>query len=326
VDKGTINAVGLPPQFEPTLPVLGDDEGIMKAYVLPGNKTGVMFIGSFEGDFNTFQTDVVAAIGAFKDAGITRLIIDLSNNGGGFICLGQFLHSFLAGTNFGYPGFQSTARANPLARKIVASDIELGLNASFSFYTADNWAFLDGKLMPADFNYMTPDVPLVINGKQDVTSQRFHDTCELTFVVPMPANPPFDLKNVAIVSNGNCASTCAMFSTLMFERHQTQTAIFGGKPGEDVQYKGMAGNQVLEWFDIDSEIKTANLKDDPLAPADLLVSGDMRHNWRTAWSFFDEQKPIAYVSELPQLRFPYTPETYNNPQNLWLFAEKKLFD
>ncbi|KAJ7216649.1 hypothetical protein GGX14DRAFT_51621 [Mycena pura] len=117
-----------------------------------------------------------------------------------------------------------------------------------------------------------------------------------------------------------------MFSTLMFERHQTQTAIFGGKPGEDVQYKGMAGNQVLEWFDIDSEIKTANLKDDPLAPADLLVSGDMRHNWRTAWSFFDEQKPIAYVSELPQLRFPYTPETYNNPQNLWLFAEKKLFD
>ncbi len=50
----------------------------------------------------------------------------------------------------------------------------------------------------------------------------------------------------------------------------------------------MAGNQVLEWFDIDSEIKTANLKDvrarpplgltkleltaflqDPLAPPDL---------------------------------------------------------
>ncbi len=24
---------------------------------------------------------------------------------------------------------------------------------------------------------------------------------------------------------------------------------------------GMAGNQVLEWFDLDSEIKTANLKD-----------------------------------------------------------------
>ncbi|KAJ7130238.1 hypothetical protein C8R44DRAFT_775165 [Mycena epipterygia] len=324
VDKSNINAVGLPPQFEPTLPTVGGDQGVMKSYILPGNETGVMFIGSFEGDFEGFQTDTVSAISAFKAAGVKKLIIDLSNNGGGFVCLGQFLHQYLAGTNFGYPGFQSSSRANPLARKIVASDIELGLNSSFSFYTADNWAFFNGTEMPTDYNYMTPDVPIVINGKADVTSQRFHDTCDLSFEVPMPATPPFDLENVAIVSNGNCASTCAMFSTLMFERHQTKIAIFGGKPFENVEYKGMAGNQVLEWTDLDSEVKTANLKDDPLAPADLLVSGDMRHNWRTAWSFLDEKEPIAYVSELPKYRFPYTLETYNNPQNLWLFAEKTL--
>lgn len=114
-----------------------------------------MFIGSFEGDFEGFQTDTASAIDAFKAAGVKKLIIDLSNNGGGnfplsliaglilisaggFVCLGQFLHQYLAGTNFGYPGFQSSARANPLAQKIVASDIELGLNSSFSFYTPDN--------------------------------------------------------------------------------------------------------------------------------------------------------------------------------------------
>ncbi|KAJ6588363.1 hypothetical protein B0H19DRAFT_1248035 [Mycena capillaripes] len=348
VDKSNSSAVGLPPQFEPTLPTVGGDQGVMKSYILPGNHTGVMFIGSFEGDFEGFQTDTVSAISAFKDAGVTRLIIDLSNNGGGFVCLGQFLHQYLAGTRIGYPGFQSTARANPLARKIVASDIELGLNFQFSFYTADNFAFLNGTEMPASYNYMTPDVPIVINGKLDATSQRFHDTCESSFEVDMPATPPFDLKNVAIVTNGNCASTCAMFSTLMNEREQTKIAVFGGKPLENVEYKGMAGNQVLEWFDIDSEIKTANreqfliplypvlhpcsselrhppVKDDPLAPADLLVSGDFRHNWRTAWSFFNEKEPIAYVSELPRFRFPYTLDTYNNPQNLWIFAEKTLF-
>lgn len=57
-----------------------------------------MFVGSFEGDFNQFQTDTLAAITQFKKAGVTRLIIDLTNNGGGFVCLGQFLHQFLAGT------------------------------------------------------------------------------------------------------------------------------------------------------------------------------------------------------------------------------------
>ena len=62
------------------------------------------------------------------------------------------------------------------------------------------------------------------------------------------------------MGNADCASTCAMFSTLMFERHATKIAIFGGKPGLAMEYKGMAGNQVLEWTDIDSEVKTANLK------------------------------------------------------------------
>jgi hypothetical protein len=74
-----------------------------------------------------------------------------------------------------------------------------------------------------------------------------------------------------------------MFNTLMFERHHTKIAVFGGKPGENIEYKGklflsfafyldlltaasetisigMAGNQVLEWADLDSEIKTAGLK------------------------------------------------------------------
>ncbi|KAI9438204.1 hypothetical protein H4582DRAFT_245059 [Lactarius indigo] len=51
----------------------------------------------------------------------------------------------------------------------------------------------------------------------------------------------------------------------------------------------------------------------------------MPHNWRSAYSFLDEKVPIAYVSEQPQYRFPYTAETYNNPQKVWLFAEKQYF-
>lgn len=72
-----------------------------------------------------------------------------------------------------------------------------------------------------------------------------------------------------MVGNGNCASTCAMFATLMYERLNTKVAVFGGRPGQHIESKGMAGNQVLEWPELDSEIKTAELKDDPLAPPDL---------------------------------------------------------
>lgn len=41
-----------------------------------------MFVGSFGGDFDGFQADTVAAINSFKAAGVTQLLIDLTNNGG----------------------------------------------------------------------------------------------------------------------------------------------------------------------------------------------------------------------------------------------------
>ncbi|KAF8813458.1 hypothetical protein BYT27DRAFT_7180997 [Phlegmacium glaucopus] len=326
IDPSHISALGLPGPFLPTAPPVNGSEDVIKSFILPGNKTGVMFVGSFAPtDFNQFQADTVAAFSDFKAAGVTQLLIDLTNNGGGFVCLGQFLHQFLAGSEIGYPGFQTNVRANPLAQKIVAAHVAMGNNDTNTFYSPDNWAFFNGTILPTTFNYITPPLVNVVNGQKDPGSQRVHDTCEESFTQTVPVKPPFNLNKVAIVSNGNCASTCAMFSTLMNELHRTKIAVFGGKPGEQMEFKGMAGNQVLEWADLDTEIKSVGLDNDPLAPPDLLVNSNFRHNWRTAWSFFDESRPIAYVSELPLLRFPYTQDTYNNPQNLWTFAASQLF-
>ncbi|KAK7684903.1 hypothetical protein QCA50_011736, partial [Cerrena zonata] len=174
IDKTPANGVGLPSQFQPRLPQTDGSTGVIKSYILPDNKTGVMFVGSFEGDFNQFQTDTVAAIDQFKASGVSRLLIDLTNNGGGFVCLGQFLHQYLAGAKIGYPGFVSTSRANPLAQKIVAADIALGVTGQISFYAPDNWAFLNDTPQPVTFNYNTPSAPFKINGVSDPTSQRFH--------------------------------------------------------------------------------------------------------------------------------------------------------
>lgn len=41
-----------------------------------------MFVGSFEGDFVQFQTDTVSAFNSFTAAGVSRLLVDLTNNGG----------------------------------------------------------------------------------------------------------------------------------------------------------------------------------------------------------------------------------------------------
>ena len=234
-------------------------------------KPSVRNRGSFEPDadlpnsgFTQFETDVASSLTAFKSAGVENMLIDLHNNGGGFVCLGIFLHQFFAGTSFGggYAGFESTERGNELAAKIVAANVALGINDTF--YSPVNWAFLNNTQRPISDDYDVPLLPATVNGQSEPTSQRLQDVCG-TFDIPMPATPPFPLDKIAIIGNGNCASTCSMFSTLMVERHGVRTAVFGG-PKEvggkqaPVEYKGMAGNQVLEWADLDSEVKTAQLK------------------------------------------------------------------
>lgn len=81
-----------------------------------------MFVGSFDPeDYNGFQSQVAYVVSAFQAAGVTQLLIDLTNNGGrhskswvscyrefifragGYVCLGEFLHTYLAGANFGFP-------------------------------------------------------------------------------------------------------------------------------------------------------------------------------------------------------------------------------
>lgn len=41
-----------------------------------------MFVGSFEDDFSEFQSDTQAAVAALQEAGVTRVLIDLTNNNG----------------------------------------------------------------------------------------------------------------------------------------------------------------------------------------------------------------------------------------------------
>ncbi|KAG8744533.1 hypothetical protein FRC10_009985 [Ceratobasidium sp. 414] len=174
VDAGAPEGIVLPEPYVPTQPVLAGGDGQLKAYILPDNKTGVLMVGSFGGDYTKFQTDTVAALVKFKSSGVQQLIVDTTGNGGGFVCLGKKPLSrppesdtIALGTQANFSlmhlrglalatrdGFESTTRANPLARKIVAADIAQGID--YMFYSPNNWAFLNNTPQASNYNYLEP--------------------------------------------------------------------------------------------------------------------------------------------------------------------------
>ncbi|KAH7339972.1 hypothetical protein B0J17DRAFT_716957 [Rhizoctonia solani] len=312
-------SVGLPQHNLPTQPDVINGTGVVKAYVLPDKKTGVLMVGSFGGDYVGFQNDTLKALSKFKAAKVQQLIVDTTGNGGGYVCLGEFLINALAGTKFGYAGFESTMRAQPLAQKIVAAYIEQGID--YMNYSPSQWAFLNNTPQPANYNYMEPPTNFTINDTKDAVSKRFYDICT-PYNVTLPTEPFLPASKIIIVGNGECASTCALFTGVAYEKLGIKVATFGGNPGAAMNFNGMAGNQVLEWADLDSEIKTAGLKNDPLAPPDLMINSNYRVNWRYAYSWQNKSQPLAFHVERAQYRIPYTADTYMSPQNLWTFVAK----
>lgn len=103
VDNAAKSAVGLPSKFEPKLKTAGSNDAL-QSFILPDKKTGVvrfeslrypahvpadvvtnskLFVGSFaSGDFDGFQRDVAKIMQRFKDANLTQLIVDVTNNNG----------------------------------------------------------------------------------------------------------------------------------------------------------------------------------------------------------------------------------------------------
>ncbi|QRV82824.1 peptidase family S41 protein [Ceratobasidium sp. AG-Ba] len=303
--------------------------GPMNWYMLDDGKTAVLQLSSFSGRFLSLQKGVLDGISKVQAKGATRLLIDLSNNGGGIICLAAWLHRVLAGPQPGLdvqPGLNGSVRAQDLPQKIVAKIIS---NSSMdpegtSYYNPTEWKGTDGKTFASNFNWLNPPIGVQVNGVADKFSQRIGDTC-LPFSLTPPSTQPFKFENIAIMSNGRCASSCSLFSTTMAIEYNVKTVVVGGRPGTTQQYCGVVGGQSLNFVTMDSEVKTVGLKNDPLAPPDFLTNSYQGITWKLGWSIRDPNTFEEFNSHPAQFNFPLLPSTVNRPAALWKDVSKRLW-
>lgn len=319
--------IALPERLAPSSPV--SSVGAMDWYVLDNGTTAVLQMSSFSGTFRNLQQGVLDGIRAVKAQGANKLLIDLTNNGGGIICLAAWLHRVLAGPQPGLdvqPGLNGSVRAKDLPQKLVANIIAntTGVDATDSYYNPSNWRDVNGQKFPANFNWLNPPVDMLVNGVLDKFSQRVGDTC-LPFSMTPPATQPFEFDNIAIMTNGRCASSCSLFSILMRTKYNVKTVVVGGRPGTTQQYCGVVGGMSLNFVPMNLELKSFGLKNDSLSPPDFLTNSYQGITWRLAWSPSDPNSFEEFRSHPAQFTFPLLPSTVNNPMALWRDVSKRLW-
>ncbi|KAI5453435.1 hypothetical protein NCC49_005914 [Naganishia albida] len=126
-DTSRAEAIDLPRPFVPTSPNLTGSNDATYFTMLPHTSVGVMVLGSFyPRNLTEWRRMIMDGLANLKTEGADYLIVDVTNNPGGYVC-GQFLmHRILAGSSVDRtPGFEGVIRANELGRQMMGSNIEL---------------------------------------------------------------------------------------------------------------------------------------------------------------------------------------------------------
>ncbi|KAF8668087.1 Peptidase family S41 [Rhizoctonia solani] len=317
--------IALPEHLTPNGSVSG--YGALSWYMLEDKKTAVLWLGSFDGRAIEVRKSILNGLKSVKEKGAERLLIDVTNNGGGLICTASFLHRVLAGPQPGLdvqPGLDGSVRAQDLPQKIVAKIVAGGLpEDDSSYYNPSNYKDVKGNQFAYNFNWLNPPISVQVNGISDKFSQKIGDTC-LPFSQTPPDTQPFAFENIAIMSNGRCASACSLFSIMMRTKYNVKTVVMGGKPGTTQQYCGVVGGQSLSFVPLNVELKTLGLKNDTLAPPDFLTNSYQGINWKLVYSPLDPNSFEEFQSHPAQFSFPLFPNTVNNPQAIWKDVSKRL--
>ncbi|KAJ3895302.1 hypothetical protein GG344DRAFT_39083 [Lentinula edodes] len=330
LDTIPLSDVALPPSLIPSVPVVSGGFGSGQFYMLPDNITGIFALGSFGGDtIDAMMSGMLEGLVNLKSLGATQLIVDVSNNGGGFICAAEFLHRIIVGpknTTVPQAGLDTKARDGPLARLIVQQIIQSNVDPDQDLlYNPLNWDNASNVGFAADDDWLLPPVNLTINGHADAFSQRLGQECQPNgFTSTPPDEALFSASNVVIVSNGRCASSCSLFSITMAKEEGVRTVVIGGKSDVQQAYCGTVGGQSTVFSELDTEVKTAKLKNNTLAPPDLLVNGVQGVTWRLGFGIQDPTQPEEWQPHLATLNLLLTPNLVNNPVAIWTNITEQL--
>lgn len=249
-------------------------------------------LGNANFDVIEYITNFQKVVGDFlamcKQAGKTKLVIDVSANGGGLVVAGYELYSQLFP---GTPLFQANNLrrseslvqianiANDNLPKLLALNGQrIGRNSSQETraLAALGSNAIIGNLIPGDVfsagdrvNYTSTQQiisPVMLRGDtftayqstpQNQTDPQFNLTG-----IGNRANPPpaaFAAENIVILSDGFCGSTCTLFTYLMIMQNNIKTVAVGGRPqlGPMQSVGGVEGAQVFELEDIGTAASAA---------------------------------------------------------------------
>jgi len=300
---------------------------------LSDNQTFVMYLDTMEpGRFSGFYPTLIQGFNMAKERGLSRFIIDLTNNGGGNICLGRSLLAFLQrdgwageGQNWGPQDLPLSDFAEQLIHSAVDNEISNTVWSPAFYDNQDN-----ENINNTDTSYLLPGLPHVRGGRYRNYSKLVHiNDCGNPGYDIIPATD-FNPTETIIITKGLCGSTCALFANHLALYDDVRTVVLGGMPGRNpMQYTSFPGLQVLEKNPLFGQfirlkqnvtwVPYADTDPDSIVPRLLATQADFRYCVREIYppEANYQTKPMEFNFQQATYHYYNTELTANYPQYVW---------
>jgi hypothetical protein len=335
--------------------------------------TGIIFLPTFSSSPHEVSQVAVEFLKNATEAGKKNILIDLTSNPGGSISIGLDLFKIFFPEETPYTATRYRAHdaakyltkaesSDPNAdasnlfgyKKNVQPDQETDFKSWDDLYGPHDTLGSPSSSLLANFNYTAlSSTSFPINGYGSIALD--------------PKKALFPAENIAIVScfhaqsfktphgtnqnklqltNGECASTCALFLKLM-KRQGVRTIAFGGRPNESPMQGagGVKGGQSLQINYLNGYIQQANQAIQKAAgtSSPILTTSEWKRfnetspnltpsyswsgniNLRNEYDPEDGETPLQFVYEAAECRRFYTLQNYLQQETTWQDAVKSMF-
>ncbi|KAJ3106470.1 hypothetical protein HDU97_006256 [Phlyctochytrium planicorne] len=179
--------------------------------------------GSIKSGFANLATLISKGLSTLKNLGATKLIVDLSQNGGGYVCLSAALSQF----------FKSD------------TDVEL----FDTVFNAAGQALAKTDTFVTEFSQKSAGMKMR-GGVQGEYSTPFATNCGSNYTIP--GQFPFALEDVLLLSDGYCGSACAMFTNVLKDSWGVRAYVQGGTSGKPFALTSFNGGFVFDFETLSS--------------------------------------------------------------------------
>ncbi|CAG8580353.1 25066_t:CDS:2, partial [Dentiscutata erythropus] len=295
------------------------DAGIAGFYIL--QDFGVVLISTekpLNSDVYRFLTNVTIGFKLLADKGIKRIILDLSNNEGGQIFVAHYINKLL------FPNIQTFPldyKVNNISIPFIKemSKLKKEIGNIFNYKT-----FISEKTN-SPFDNVNDFIGnnVYIRGGDQVryTSRAFFNDTALHSGIPTPPKLPWTRKDIIILTNGLCRSSCALITQRMAEINASTIAV-GGFPNTRFSFAQRAGGEATDTSYIKTLFKQLKNLDRSLVTK-LSLPSDLKLSFTLAEAYSIKNPEVMDFAFRPaDYQLYYNEQNARDPSHLWIKAAK----